>query len=337
MGSNCRTAISTRHIRCEGDKVVSELWIITLLVFIAALFGILAVHGLTFGARETNNAITRRLASRQSTRSQTEALDALRRRRGIVDDDLPLLKHFNQWLTQTGLRIEWSWLLLYAFAIGMALFVGFGLVFAFGFASFLAAMISAPLIMLMYFRTMRRRRIDRFSEQLPEAIEIIVRGIRVGYPLSVAFGLVAREMPDPIGPEFGMTADEISFGQNIHAATENLFRRVGQDDLQLLIVAVNIQTQTGGNLAEVLLRLSRLIRSRAKIAQRIRALSAEGRIAAKFLSAMPFVMVGVISVISPTFFTEVRHSEAIGPALIYAAASLIVGNIMMYRMVNFKF
>ena len=118
---------------------------------------------------------------------------------------------------------------------------------------------------------------------------------------------------------------------------ENLHRRVGQDDLQFLIVAVNIQTQTGGNLAEVLLRLSRLIRSRSKIALKIRALSAEGRISAKFLSLMPFIMVGIISLVSPSFFAEVRHSPAIEPALIYAAISLVIGNLVMYRMVNFKF
>ena len=78
--------------------------------------------------------------------------------------------------------------------------------------------------------------------------------------------MVAEEMPDPIGTEFGMTADEISFGQDIKTAMENLYRRVGQEDLQFLIVAVNVQTQTGGNLAEILLRLSRLVRSRAKVA-----------------------------------------------------------------------
>lgn len=316
---------------------MNELAIITLLVFAAALFGIAAVGWLVFEAHTTQKSIGRRLAAPSEAKGQAEALDALRRERGIVDDNIPVLRHFNQWLTQTGLRINRNWLMLYGLATGVALFIVFGLVFEFGIATFILALFSALVLMLIYFRTVRRRRIDRFAGQLPEAIEIIVRGIRVGYPLPVAFGLVAREMPAPVGPEFGMTADEISFGQDIQAATANLYRRVGQDDLQLLIVAVNIQAQTGGNLAEVLLRLSRLIRSRAKIAQKIRALSAEGRISARFLSAMPFVMIGVISLVSPSFFAEVRHSAAIEPALIYAALSLIAGNIMMYRMVNFKF
>lgn len=316
---------------------MNELGVITLLVFAAALFGIVAIYWLAFEARNTQKSISRRLTLSREYKDQAEVLDALRHERGIFSSDIPAIKQLNEWLTQTGLRLDRNWLLFSVFAATAALFIVFGFVFDFGIGSFALALFSALVLIIIYLRTVRRRRIDRFAEQLPDAVEIIVRGIRVGYPVSVALDLVAREMPDPIGSEFGMTADEISFGQNIKSAMENLHRRVGQDDLQFLIVAVNIQTQTGGNLAEVLLRLSRLIRSRSKIALKIRALSAEGRISAKFLSLMPFIMVGIISLVSPSFFAEVRHSPAIEPALIYAAISLVIGNLVMYRMVNFKF
>lgn len=316
---------------------MNELGVITLLVFAAALFGIVAIYWLAFEARNTQKSISRRLTRSREHKDQAEVLDALRHERRIFSSDIPAIKQLNEWLTQTGLRLDRNWLLFSVFAATAALFIVFGFVFDFGIGSFALALFSALVLIIIYLRTVRRRRIDRFAEQLPDAVEIIVRGIRVGYPVSVALDLVAREMPDPIGSEFGMTADEISFGQNIKSAMENLHRRVGQDDLQFLIVAVNIQTQTGGNLAEVLLRLSRLIRSRSKIALKIRALSAEGRISAKFLSLMPFIMVGIISLVSPSFFAEVRHSPAIEPALIYAAISLVIGNLVMYRMVNFKF
>lgn len=316
---------------------MNELGVITLLVFAAALFGIVAIYWLAFEARNTQKSISRRLTRSREHKDQAEVLDALRHERRIFSSDIPAIKQLNEWLTQTGLRLDRNWLLFSVFGATAALFIVFGFVFDFGIGSFALALFSALVLIIIYLRTVRRRRIDRFAEQLPDAVEIIVRGIRVGYPVSVALDLVAREMPDPIGSEFGMTADEISFGQNIKSAMENLHRRVGQDDLQFLIVAVNIQTQTGGNLAEVLLRLSRLIRSRSKIALKIRALSAEGRISAKFLSLMPFIMVGIISLVSPSFFAEVRHSPAIEPALIYAAISLVIGNLVMYRMVNFKF
>jgi tight adherence protein B len=316
---------------------VTELWVITLLVFIAALFGVVATYWLVFDARSTQKSISRRLALGAQLANPSEILDTLRRERGIIDHQIPALRGINDFIIQTGLRLDAKWLILSAFALSAALFVLFGLMTRYGPVSLCAAVISALALMLLYFRAVRRRRIARFAEQLPDAIDVIVRGMRVGYALSVAFDLVAREMPDPVGTEFGMTADEISFGQDIKTAMENLYRRVGQEDLQFLIVAVNVQTQTGGNLADILLRLSRLIRSRAKVALKIRALSAEGRASAKFLTLMPFILVGIISLVSPAFFAEVRNSQAIEPAVIYAAVSLLIGNIVMYRMVNFKF
>jgi tight adherence protein B len=316
---------------------LNELWIITLFVFMAALFGIVAIYWLAFEARNAHKSITRRLALSRQLASPTEILDALRRERGIIDHRIPALKRVNDLLTQTGLRLDRNWLVFSAFALSAALFFVLGLVVGYNVVPLIMAIVSALALMFVYLQAMRRRRIARFAEQLPDAIDVIVRGIRVGYPLSVALELVAREMPDPIGTEFGMTADEISFGRDIRTATENLYRRVGQEDLQFLIVAVNVQTQTGGNLAEILLRLSRLVRNRAKVALKIKALSAEGRISAKFLSLMPFILVGIISLVSPSFFAEVRQSAALEPALIYAAISLLVGNIVMHRMVNFKF
>jgi len=316
---------------------LNELWLITLFVFMAALFGVIAIYWLVFEARNTSKSVSRRLALSERLASPNEVLDALRHERGIIDNQIPALKSLNDLLTQTGLRLDRNLLIFSAVALSAVLFVVFGSVTEYGVASLAVAVASALALMTVYFSAVRRRRVAHFAEQLPDAIDVIVRGIRVGYPLSVALDLVAREMPDPIGSEFGMTADEISFGQDIRTAMENLYHRVGQEDLQFLIVAVNVQTQTGGNLAEILLRLSRLVRSRAKVALRIQALSAEGRASAKFLSLMPFILVGIISLVSPSFFAEVRHSAAIEPALIYGALSLLVGNIVMYRMVNFKF
>jgi tight adherence protein B len=313
------------------------VWLITVFVFMAALFGVVAVYWIVFEARSTQKSIGRRLALSEQIASPAEVLDALRRERGIIENQVPALRAANDLLTQTGLRLDRNWLAFSAFGLSAALFMTFGAFTQYSLISLGAAVVSALGLMVAYFRAVRSRRIARFAEQLPDAIDTIVRGVRVGYPMSVAFDLVARELPDPIGTEFGMTADEISFGQDVRAAMGNMYRRVGQEDLQFLIVAVNVQTQTGGNLAEVLLRLSRLLRNRAKVALRIRALSAEGRASAKFLTLMPFILVGVISLVSPSFFSEVRHSAAIEPAMIYGALSLLIGNILMYRMVNFKF
>jgi tight adherence protein B len=196
---------------------------------------------------------------------------------------------------------------------------------------------SALVIIFAFFTTVRQRRIARFAELLPDSIDVIVRAVRVGYPLPAALSLVAREMPDPIGAEFGMTAEEISFGQDTRTAVEGLYCRVGLDDLVFLVVAINVQTQTGGNLAEILSRLSRLLRNRTKLQLKIRALSADGRMSALVLSLMPFILLAGITLIAPNYFAEVRSHPLVVPALVYGIISLVVGNVIMYRMVNFRF
>jgi tight adherence protein B len=189
----------------------------------------------------------------------------------------------------------------------------------------------------LYLRIVRERRLARFADLLPDAIDVIVRAVRVGYPLPGALELVGREMPEPVGNEFAMTADEISFGQDVRTAIDNLFRRVGQEDLLFLVLAIKVQSQTGGNLADILSRLSRLLRNRTKLTLKIRALSADGRISALVLSLMPFILFGGICLISPGYFGEIKDHPLVGPALIYGALSLLIGNLVMYRMVNFKF
>ena len=316
---------------------MNELWIIAILVFAAALFGVEALYWLLFETRHVRRSMSRRLPNAATTAGDPRQADALRRARGPLEAERPALRRLNDFLAQTGLHIERNALLASLAALATILFLAGGLLTGYSVAWLLLAVVAALLLEFMFFRVVRERRMARFAEQLPDAIDIIARGIRVGYPVPVALDLVAREMPDPIGSEFGMMSDEIAFGQGIKSATENLYRRVGLEDLQFLVVAINVQSQTGGNLAEILSRLARLMRNRGKVQLKIRALSAEGRISAKFLSLMPFVLFGVIALVSPAYFAEIRHHPAVEPALIYGAISLILGNVMMYRMVNFKF
>ena len=186
-------------------------------------------------------------------------------------------------------------------------------------------------------RSARARRIKRFSEQLPEAIDIVVRGLRAGHPFRVALGLVARELPDPIGTEFGILIDEISFGADQQAAIDHLAARVGQEDLTFVSIAINIQSQTGGNLAEILQGLSRVLRNRSKLRLKVRALTSEGRLSGYFMSAMPFILFLIVNLISPDYFGEVRDHPLVGPAVVLGLVLLGMGNFVIYRMVNFKF
>ena len=198
------------------------------------------------------------------------------------------------------------------------------------------SLVGGPALVAFYFMLARRRRIERFGAQLPDALEIIVRGLRVGHPFTSAMELVAREMLPPIGAELSLTMDEIAFGQDVTTALSNLYGRVGQEDLLFLVIAVGVQVQTGGNLADVLDRLATLMRERVNMRMKVKALSAEGRLSAYFLTAMPFVLFAVVSLIAPNYFTELKNSPALVPALLYAGISIVGSNYVIYRMVNFK-
>ena len=316
---------------------MSQLALFSLFVFVAAILAVEAIYWIVLRSRQASSAINRRLALTRQLTGSREVLNALRSERGLSDLDTPLLSRVNDWLAQTGLRLNRRSLLLSAAGLTAALFLLFGVAAGFGLVALALAIVTAAALIGLFFKIVRSRRIARFAELLPDAIDVIVRGLKVGYPLPAAIELVAREMPDPIGSEFGMTADEISFGQDLRTAVENLHRRVGQDDLPFLLMAINVQSQTGGNLGEILGGLSRLLRNRSKLALKIRALSADGRMSAIVLSCIPFVLFGGIMLISPAYFAEIRHHPAVVPALIYGAISLILGNIVMYRMVNFKY
>jgi tight adherence protein B len=316
---------------------VNETWLISGLVFGAAVLSVEALYWLVFRARGTQKSINRRLALSRQLQNRTEVLDALRRERGFADFKSPRLAQLNDLLVQTGLRLSREALLLWVVALGIGIFALAVPILGVHATSVVFAVVLAPLVALLILRIIRAKRVARFAEQLPEAVDIIVRGLRVGHPLSVAIDLVARELPDPIGSEFGMTADEISFGQDVTTAIDNLYRRVGQEDLLFLVVSINIQHQTGGNLAEILSRLSRLVRERSKLKLKIKALSAEGRMSAWFLTAMPFFLFGAINFLSPKYFSEVGDSPVLIPAIMYGALSLLIGNFLIYRMVHFKF
>ena len=336
MASRCRHRTSKPADGCEQSRTVSDLSIIFALVFLAATFGAYWLYWVFLFNRREREVINRRLELNRQLRNASAVLAALREERGIGLVRNPLLRRASEWLTQTGTPIN---LKNCAFAF---LAISFGLIvvcrmFGMGLASIPLAMILAAIIIVLYFARRRSQRIAQFADQLPDTIDIIVRGVRVGLPFTSAVALVAREMPDPVGTEFGMLADEIGFGLDVRTALDNLYRRVGQADLLFLTVSVGIQVQTGGNLGEILSRLSRLMRNRATMRLKIRALSAEGRASALTLSAFPFVLFFVVNFISPTYYGAIWSNPIVEPAVYFGLLLLFIGNVIMYRMVHFRY
>ena len=315
---------------------MDQLTIIYIIVFCAVLLAVQALLWVAAEKQRTRGAINRRLLLTTEGVSTEEVLETLKRERGLLDLDNKYLRYINDLYIQAGINVDEKFLIIVAFSIGFVYFALFGLAFGYGIASAILSAICAVPSMLLVLAYLRSKRIAKFSAQLPDAIDVIVRGVKSGYPFTVALGLVAKEMADPAGTEFGMTSDEINFGSDMGGALDNLYQRVGHEDLLYLTMALKVQTQTGGNLAEILSRLARLIRERAMLRLKVRAISSEGRLSAVFLTVMPFIIFGLVSLLRPDYFWGVRHHPIIMPALVICLAMLAAGNVIIYRMVNFK-
>jgi tight adherence protein B len=314
-----------------------DLWMIYALAFGAVLLGVQGIYWFFSRTQIEAKAINRRLELSERLHSATETLDKLRRERGLGGGTgLAMFAWLEELVLQTGLRVEPMHLLVLTIGSAAALFLVIDYLVGYGvFALALAPILAAATIYLAL-RIIRARRITRFGEQFPEALDALVRSLLAGHPFRVALGLIAREMPDPVGTEFGIVADEVAFGLDLTVAVDNLVRRVGHEDLPFFAIAVTIQTQTGGNLAEILSGLARLVRNRIRLRLKVRALSSEGRLSAVFLSLAPFILFGLITLISPSYFVSVQNHPIVVPALVGALALLAIGNVIIYRMVHFK-
>ncbi|MGB3147145.1 MAG: type II secretion system F family protein [Paracoccaceae bacterium] len=181
-----------------------------------------------------------------------------------------------------------------------------------------------------------KKRLSMIEEQLPEAVELMVRSLRVGHPFSAAIQIVAKEVPDPLGTEFGMISDESAYGRDITESLKDLAERVDMQDLRFLAVAVTIQATSGGNLAEILDGLAKVIRARFKLFRRVKAITAEAKWSGMFLSAFPVIVLGVIQVVKPDYFDTVKDTSGFIPAALVVFTLLAVNVIFMKIMVNIK-
>jgi tight adherence protein B len=186
---------------------------------------------------------------------------------------------------------------------------------------------------LLYLRKARSDRIKKFEEQLPDAIDLIVRSLKIGHPLSGAMAVVGRELPVPISKEFAAAFEQVTYGQEIPAAFAAMADRVPLQDLGYLSMAIQIQQESGGNLVESLSKLSAVIRGRFRMFRKVKALTAEGRFSAWFLSIFPFVLIFVIQLIKPDYYTQVMNIPAF-PYLVGVTLILLTINVFAMRIIT---
>jgi len=188
----------------------------------------------------------------------------------------------------------------------------------------------------MWVNKKAKKRYALMEEQLPDAVELMVRSLRVGHPFSAAIAIVAKEVSDPLGTEFGVICDEAAYGGEISESLKALAERMDMQDLRFLAVAVTIQQQSGGNLAEILDGLAKVIRARFKLFRRVKAITAEAKWSGMFLSAFPILALIMINVLKPDYYDEVKTTSAFIPAALIVATFLTVNVIFMKMMVNIK-
>ncbi|MFT5341509.1 MAG: tight adherence protein B [Paracoccaceae bacterium] len=178
-----------------------------------------------------------------------------------------------------------------------------------------------------------KKRMAMIEEQLPDAVELMVRSLRVGHPFTSAIQIVAKEVADPLGTEFGVIVDENAYGRDISEALREMAERLDMQDMRFLSMAVTIQQQSGGNLAEILAGLASVIRSRFRLFRRVNAITAEAKWSGKFLSAFPLLALGGLLAKDPKYYDASMEHPYFIPAC-FVVGILLTANLIVMRILT---
>lgn len=290
-----------------------------------------------FGARAATREVNDRLERLKGGSDQLSVYQSLLSDRGIDRRGLFSLGWLSQLYRQSGLVLSFPRRVLYAAVIMLGTWILAVWLTSDPVLQILLTVVIGPGVMLALIFRVRSRRVAKFVAQLPDALDIIVRSMNSGHPLATAIALVGREMPDPIGSEFGILSDQLTFGSELDDAMLRMVDRVGADELNLLAVTVSVQRSTGGNLSEILENLSGMIRDRAMLRNKIRAISAEGRITAMIMAAFPLLLYLMISSLVPTYFDPVWDSGYGTTVVVSIIVLMSFGLLILYKLVKFDF
>jgi len=319
---------------------ISAAPLIYIMIFVAVVVLVEGIYLTVFGKSiSLNSRISRRLTLLEKNGNREQVLEQLRKEMNqhMSSRSIPLYSILAKKAQRA--NIAFSPLQLIGIMAGLSVFSFLALTV--GTAAELAVRAVLAVVMgvggvYFWVNKKAKTRMSLLEEQLPDAVELMVRSLRVGHPFSSAIGIVAREIPDPLGSEFGIIADEAAYGRDIAESLKAFAERMDSQDLRFLAVAVSIQQTSGGNLAEILEGLAKVIRARFKLFRRVRAITAEAKWSGMFLSGFPIVALIMIQVIQPDYYDEVKETAAFIPAALVVFAFLIINVIFMKIMVNIK-
>ena len=286
--------------------------------------------------------VRKRLLSLSAEGSREEPIDIMR---GTTVSEVP-------WLNRLLLKLHWTEKMkrlleqagsdrpLGFFVLLSALLAAVGfLIFLRIDSSYLISFIMAvvfSLVPFFYIYSKKRRRMQKFERQLPEALDLVARSLKAGHAFSGGLKMVVDEFDDPVSTEFDAAIDEINFGIGINEALKNMLKRVDCPDLKFFVISVVIQRETGGNLAEILASIAHLIRERFRLQGHIRTLAAEGKFSAAVLTGIPFFVAAALLLLSPGY-VETLLEEPIGRMMIvFGVFMMAVGMIIMKKIITIR-
>ena len=310
------------------------------LIFIGVLVLVEGIYLVAFGKSiSLNSRVNRRLEMLEKGTRREEVLEKLRKEmeQHMSAKSIPLYSLLAEKAQRAAIAFSPQQLIMIMGGVSVAAFMGLTI----------GTETQTPVRMLLsvaigiggvfvWVSMKANKRMSMIEEQLPDAVELMVRSLRVGHPFTNAISIVSKEIQDPLASEFGVIADEAAYGRDVGEALKDMAERLDMQDLRFLAVAVTIQQQAGGNLAEILAGLAKVIRARFRLFRRVKAITAEAKWSGKFLSAFPLVALVVIQVSDPTYYDEVRETEYFIPACFVVAIMLAMNLIVMRKLTNIK-
>jgi len=314
--------------------------IIYILIFVGVLVLVEGLYLTVFGRSiSLNNRVNRRLEMLDKNANREQVMDQLRKemQQHMKAKKIPLYSILSDKAQKAAIAFTPQQLILIMVGVSIAAFFGLTIGTATGIG--VRVLVSAAMGVGGVFTWVSMKagkRMAMLEEQLPDAIELMVRSLRVGHPFNSAVAIVASEVADPLGTEMGIIADEAAYGREMGESLKDMAQRLDMQDLRFLAVAVTIQQQSGGNLAEILAGLATVIRARFRLFRRVKAITAEAKWSGKFLSAFPLIALVVINLLDPTYYNEAYEHAWFIPACLVVGAFLTVNLIVMRALVNIR-
>ena len=323
--------------------------LVLILIFAATLLAVEGAINWYRSTRKESRAINQRLKLIEKGIDRAEVLSRIRREvrpqlriGGPLDwlfgkiDRMVVESGLNMSTANFGALIGGLTLGIFVVATGVATYLGLtmsagGFLLLILFALSLGAAI--PWMIVSHKREKRRKQL---AEQFPIALDIFVRGLRAGHPVAAALELLTTDMADPIGSEFGIVVDEITYGLELRDALQNMADRCGLEDMNMFVVSLSVQSETGGNLAEILDNLTKVIRDRASMMLKVRALSSEGRMSGLMLTALPMLTFTFLFLVNPSFFLDVADDPMFFPGFGILLGLYAIGAYSIRRMIDLK-